>query len=100
MEEWAYQTKEIPADSSAQYGIVEWKVEGNIGDTFHIKATLSDADDRVISANEYMLLIADQEEARKQCRERAKYFQDIKSKFHSADYYRFFSKFSGEKDYI
>ena len=95
--EWTRQIEVIPADSSASYGMIKWDVEGDLGDTFQITATLQDATGYGISANEYVLLIGDQEEARKQCHERARQFQTIKSKFPTADYYRFFPELSGEK---
>ncbi|MFC1712500.1 sugar-binding domain-containing protein [Candidatus Poribacteria bacterium] len=88
--EWTQQIDAISADSSASYGMVEWDVGGDVGEIFRIAATIHDAADNTISANEYVLLIGDQEEARKECRERAKRFQEIKSKFPTADYYRFF----------
>ena len=78
---------------SASYGMVDWTVEGELGETFCITAVLRDENGHTISTNEYVLLIGDQDEARKLCRERAKEFQAIKSKFHRADYYRFFPDF-------
>jgi len=94
--ERASQVNTIPADSSARYGAVEWKVQGNLGESFRVDAILRDAAGRTISANHYVLLLADQEQARRQCRERAKRLQAIKSQFHNADYYRFFFELSGQ----
>ncbi len=96
--EWTQQIDAIPADSSDSYGMFEWDVEGDLGETFRVTATLHDAAGIIISANEYVLLIGDQDKARKECRELAKRFQAIKSKFPSADYYRFFPELSGTAD--
>jgi hypothetical protein len=86
----------IPADSSAHYGVSEWKVRGKLGESFCVEAILRDKAGQTISANNYVLLVADQEQARKQCRERAKRMQAIKSRFTTADYYRFFAELSEE----
>jgi len=51
---------------------------------------------RNLSANHYVLILGDQQEARKQCRERAAQLRAMKSRFHSADYYRFFPEISGQ----
>ena len=84
------QLKTIPADSSAHYGAFEWKVRGKLGESFHVEAILCDEAGRTISANHYVLLVADQEQARRECRKKAERLQAIKSRFPSADYYRFF----------
>jgi beta-mannosidase len=84
------QLKTIPADSSAHYGAFEWKVRGKLGESFRVEAALRDDTGRTISANHYVLLIADQQKARKECRERAEQMQEVKSRFPTADYYRFY----------
>jgi hypothetical protein len=48
-----------------------------------------------LSANQQVLLVANQEEARKQCQKRAARWQAHKSRFPAADYYRFFPELSG-----
>lgn len=45
--------------------------------------------DRLLSPNHLILLIADQELARKQCQQRAAQLQAVKARFPQADYYRF-----------
>jgi len=85
----------IDADSSRRYGGVDWTIRGKLGESFRIDLTLSDVAGRTISANHYVLLVADQEEARRQCRERAEQLQAVKARFHSADYYRFFPELLG-----
>ena len=86
----------VSANSSINYESVEWKVQGDQGETFRVDLVLHDSVGRAISANYYDLLIGDQEEARKQCRERAEQLQAIKSRFPTADYYRFFPELSGQ----
>ncbi len=54
----------IGENSSVSYGKVNWKVEGNVSESFYIRLTLKDGNS-VIASNEYCLLIADQEEAKK-----------------------------------
>lgn len=93
--EWEKQIDTIPADSSARHEAIEWQVRGCVGETFQIDATLHDTSGNIISANEYVLLIGNHEEARTQCRERAEQLRAIKSKFPTADYYRFFPDLSG-----
>ena len=90
------QVNKIPADSSASYGTVEWKVEGNLGESFRVDVVLRDADGRTVSANHYVLLLADQERARRECRERAEQLQAVKRRFHRSNYYRFFPELSGQ----
>lgn len=91
----AYSVDEVLADSSARYETFEWKVDGKLGGTFRVTASLHGPKRRLLSANHQILLIADQEQARKQCQERAARLQAIKAGFHRADYYRFFPELSG-----
>ena len=94
--EWAHAVADVPADSSAPSASVEWTVEGEPGETFEVALTLRCADGGVLSANQYALLVGDQEAARVECRERAERFQAIKRGFGTADYYRFYPDLSGE----
>ena len=89
--------KAVAADSSARLSDIEWKVRGKLGESFRIEAKLQNAGGRTISANHYVLLIADQEKARQECRERAENLQAIKRRYPTADYYRFFSELSGRE---
>jgi hypothetical protein len=91
----SYPIREIAPDSSASYERLQWKIQGEIGETFRVAASLRSADGKVVSSNRQVLLIADQEQARKQCQERAKQLRGIKSQFPTADYYRFFPELSG-----
>jgi hypothetical protein len=60
------------------------------GETFGLSASLCNADGHRLSANQQVLLVANQEEARKQCQERAARWRAHRSRFPTADYYRFF----------
>ncbi len=93
--ERTYKVDAIPSHSSARYATVAWKVRGRLGETFRIEAILRNAAGRALSANHYVLILGDQEEARKQCRNRAIELRAVRSQFHSADYYRFFPELSG-----
>ena len=88
----------ISANSSIHFETVEWKVKGNLGETFRVYIVIQDATGNLISENYYDLLISDQDEARKQCREKAEQLQSIKSRFPTADYYRFFPELSGQQE--
>jgi len=94
-DERTHEVGTVPADSSARYATVDWKVRGRLGETFRIDAILHDAAGRTLSANHYVLLLADQERARRECRERAEQLQAVKRRFHKANYYRFFPELSG-----
>jgi hypothetical protein len=91
----AYSVDEVLADSSARCETFEWKVDGKLGGTFRVAASLHGPKRRLLSANHQILPIADQEKAREQCQERAARLQAIKAGFHRADYYRFFPELSG-----
>lgn len=91
----SYSVSRIAADSSAPYETLQWKVEGELGGTFRVAASLHSADGQVLSSNQQVLLLADQEQARKQCRQRAGQLREVKAKFPTADYYRFFPELSG-----
>jgi beta-mannosidase len=86
----------VAADSSARYETLAWKVLGNVGETFRLDAVLHDIDGRIISASHYVLLVADQQRARRECRQRAEGLQQIRSRFPTADYYRFFPELFGQ----
>jgi len=90
-----YPVGEISADSSAKYETLQWEVQGQLGGTFSLSAALRDPGGRELPANQQILLIADQEEARKRCQEKAAQWQAHKGRFPSADYYRFFPELSG-----
>jgi len=58
-------------------------------------ATLQSARGQLLSANHHVMMLADQERARRQCQEVAAGWQALKREFPTADYYRFFPELSG-----
>lgn len=88
----------IGSNSSKEHNAIEWKVKGQPGDTFQVSLTLySPAGDR-LSHNYYDLLVGDQEQARKRCREMAEKLHKARAPFPTADYYRFFPALSGQEN--
>lgn len=85
-----YPIAEIPSDSSARHDTFEWTVHGRLSDAFRVTADLRDSRGRALSSNEYIMLLGDQAKARKDCADRAAQWQNLKAKFPTADYYRFF----------
>jgi beta-mannosidase len=85
----------IEADSSAAFETIRWEVRGKIGDTFRLDATVRDPDGRTISTNLHILLLGDQDQARRDGQKRADHMRQIRGQFPTADYYRFFPEFSG-----
>ena len=65
-------------------------VLGRLGETFRIDAVLRNSQGQLLSTNHLVMMLADQEQARTQCREKAEYWQALKKNFPTADYYRFF----------
>ena len=84
------EVKSIAGDSSVHFADFEWIVGGTQGENFQVEAMLVDKTERTISANHYVLLIAEQEQARRECRELAERLQATKTPFPTGDYYRFF----------
>ncbi len=95
-----YAVDRVLPDSSAPLEVLQWKVPGKLGETFRVAATLRSANGRTLSANRQVLLIADQEEARKQCQALAAQLRAVKAGFPTADYYRFFPEFSGPERHM
>ncbi len=80
----------IDPDSSAQQADIRWNMAGQVGDHFTVSLSLVDSEDTEISANEYMLLIGDQETARARMQELGKVQTRSSDDFTYGNYYRFF----------
>ncbi len=53
----------IDENSSKSFGKINWKVEGEVGETFIVKVCLTDEDGAILADNEYTIMIADQEKS-------------------------------------
>ncbi len=56
---------EMAGDSAQEFLDIAFDVPGKLGDTFYVEVILQDTSGKELSANEYFLLVADQEEALK-----------------------------------
>lgn len=78
----------VDINSSKKYSDINWKVAGEIGDTFDVNLKLTSEVGKVLSDNKYTLLIADQE----LCIKEAKKLYDIvraKRDQYGRGYYRY-----------
>jgi len=88
----------IDPDSSAALANVNWDIGRQANKCFTINLSLLDSQGREISANEYMLLIGDQEAARKKMRELGSLLSANSNEFTYGNYYRFFPDMIKPKD--
>jgi len=88
----------IAPDSSASIGDVAWPIAGQADKHFTIFLSLTDAQGKEISSNEYMLLIGDQEAAREKMREFGAVLSKTSNEFTCGNYYRFFPDMIKQKD--
>ncbi|KAA3662224.1 MAG: beta-galactosidase [Calditrichaeota bacterium] len=87
---------EIGEDSSQQYGEISCAVPGKSGERFFATLSLVDAAVNELSTNEYMFLVADQENAAKELRAIGEEAFDIKQRYGWANYYRYFKGLGAE----
>ncbi len=89
----------IAPNSSAPSGHVTWDIAGQVRKAFTVHLSLLDDEGKEISANEYMLLIGDQEAARKQMRELGSLLSETSQEFTYANYFRFFPEMLRQNDH-
>ncbi|MBX7246776.1 MAG: hypothetical protein K1X53_14870 [Candidatus Sumerlaeaceae bacterium] len=87
--------KRVEPNSSAHHFDLKWKVAPAAGKGFRAEFVLLDDGGSVISENHYVLLCADQAQAKRDCERLSAELRAHKSRFHSADYSRFFPTMSG-----
>ena len=63
--------------------------------TFRMDAMLKNAQGQLLSTNHHIMILGNQEHARKRCQEKAAQWQALKREFPTADYYRLFPELSG-----
>lgn len=87
----------IEGSSSALKSTLKWKVLGDLDDSFTIELELFDVAGKSISFNEYMMIIADQDKARRDCALFGEKMKNYKEEFPESDYYRYFESLSGKE---
>lgn len=80
----------IEGDSSASVSPVQWNIAGQVDDQFTVHLSLNDREGQELAANEYLLLIGDQEAARKKMKEMGKSISDNNKAFTYGNYYHFY----------
>lgn len=91
-----YTISNIGSNSSKQFENVNFKVPGKLGDKFYVTLSLKDAAGKELSANEYMLLVADEKVDIPQLRAIGKEATDKKRIYGPANYYRYFDGLNGK----
>jgi beta-mannosidase len=80
----------IAADSSAPSASVSWDIAAQARNYFTAHLSLTDIQGREISTNKYLLLIGDQQAARRKMRELGSLRSATNNEFTYGNYYRFF----------
>lgn len=88
----------IVPDSSTPVGGISWNIARQADKHFTICLSLMDDQGKEISANEYMLLIGDQEAAREKMRELGAILSESSNEFTYGNYYRFFPEMIKQND--
>jgi beta-mannosidase len=72
-------------------------VPGKLGDKFYVEVSLVDAKGKILSENDYMLLVADKEKDRAELRAIGLEAFDIKQKYGWANYFRYYPGLGAEE---
>ena len=81
---------EIQPDSSTPIAVVDWEIAKQTNDRFFVHLSLLDGQGRELSANEYMLLIGDQEAARARMNSMGDDLSRNVRRYTGGNYYRYF----------
>ena len=73
---------------------------GTLGDKFYVEVDLVDADGTSLSANDYMMLVADKVKDRATLRAIGLEAFEIKQKYGWANYFRYFPSLGGEEGHL
>lgn len=79
---------EITPDSSVKFGTVDWKVDSNGDGQFTVRLKLVQQGGIVLAENHYVLLIGDQDEAKRKVLEHLKEADEMRREF-GVSYYRY-----------
>lgn len=88
----------IAPDSAKLLSEFRWEIADQVKDRFTVQLTLLDRTEKVLSSNEYMLLIGDQEAARQKMQEMGRQMSTRSHEYTYGNYYRFFPQMIGEDD--
>ncbi len=83
-------------DSAAAYAEITSAVPGQVGERFYLTLELLDASGQTISSNEYLLLVADQEQELKKISAIGAAAMELKQRYGWANYYRYFPGLGAE----
>ena len=87
----------IQKDSAFEIGAFTSEVSGTVGDQFYLELSLLNEQNEEVSANRYMLLIANQEEELEKIKAIGAEAMESKQKYGWANYYRYFPGLGGEE---
>ena len=90
LHEQRVQVADIQPDSSTRQGSIDWPITDRAARFFTVALSLIDSDGQTLSANEYLLLIGDQDAARKKMQALGKAESQSIREFTSGNYYRYF----------
>ncbi|MEL7121509.1 MAG: sugar-binding domain-containing protein [Bacteroidota bacterium] len=86
----------IPKDSAFEIGDFTSEVTGKLGDQFYLELSLLNEKNEEVSANRYMLLVANQKEELEKIKAIGAEAMESKQKYGWANYYRYFPGLGGE----
>ena len=95
-----FDISEILGDSASKYVDVSCKVPGKLGDRFYVEVNLIDTKGNVLSENDYMLLVADKENDKKELRAIGLEAFEIKQKYGWANYFRYYPGLGAEEGHL
>ena len=88
--------KKIAGDSAKEFVEIKSEVPGKSGDLFYVELNLFDENKKLISANEYLLMVGNQKRELKKIKAIGAEAMEIKQKYGWANYYRYFKGLGGE----
>jgi beta-mannosidase len=92
-----FEVKEVPGNSAFKVSDLEEDILENVKEKFYVELKLSDQRGDILSANQYMLLIGDQEAASARMKAMKQEHSGVGGNMYS-NYYRFFPALNGERE--
>jgi len=88
---------DVASDSSQVYADIEFEVKGQLGEQFFIDVEVTDTSGEVVSANHYLMLVADEAVDLPELKRIGAEAIEKRSTFGSSNYLRYFDGFVNEK---